>query len=637
MLTAIRERATGWIAWALVILITIPFALWGINSYFEGASKIVVATVNGVDLDQRAYQQALSDHRRSLVQIMGRNVDAEYFSNPAFKLQVLESLIDSNLQAEYLRERGYRVTDEQLVSRIRSIEAFHSDGVFDTDRYETLVRNAGLSVEGFEQQQRQQGALEQLRTGLSETAFVIPATIDRAIELLNQRRRASYTVLGVEKFSHSAVVGAAAVRAEFDNNRDRYVNPAEIQVDYLRLSVVDLAQQISVDEDSLKSYYDMNLAQFSRPGSRRASHILISVAADASADVVNAAQAQAAGLALRARAGENFEQLAREHSGDTGSAGRGGDLGVIRPGTMALPFEEAVFALDQGEVSEPVRTDYGWHVIRLTDLRENETKPFTEVRGEIRSVLAREAAEEQFLALAEDFQNIVFEQPGSLEPAADILGLPIERSEWFSRATGTGLTKSGVVRQAAFSDEVRVDRLNSEMLEVDSDTLVAVRYADFREQRKQAFEEVRQGIESELVAKAALHAQEVAAQALIDRLRSGANWHEALAEHQLESHELPQDPAKLSGPIEQSVAMAVFSSPVPSFGRATYGGRRLDSTRYTVFQLEEVIPGNPADAEPAERQQVEDLIAARGGEELLSGLRHTLRSAAQIEVFEGNL
>jgi len=637
MLTAIRERATGWIAWALVILITIPFALWGINSYFEGASKIVVATVNGVDLEQRAYQQALSDHRRSLVQIMGRNVDAEYFSNPAFKLQVLESLIDSNLQAEYLRERGYRVTDEQLVSRIRSIEAFHSDGVFDTDRYETLVRNAGLSVEGFEQQQRQQGALEQLRTGLSETAFVIPAAIDRAIELLNQRRRASYTVLGVEKFSHSAAVGAAAVRAEFDNNPDRYVNPAEIQVDYLRLSVVDLAQQISVDEDSLKSYYDMNLAQFSRPGSRRASHILISAAADASADVVNAAQAQAAGLALRARAGENFEQLAREHSGDTGSAGRGGDLGVIRPGTMALPFEEAVFALDQGEVSEPVRTDYGWHVIRLTDLRENETKPFTEVRGEIRSVLAREAAEEQFLALAEDFQNIVFEQPGSLEPAADILGLPIERSEWFSRATGTGLTKSGVVRQAAFSDEVRVDRLNSEMLEVDSDTLVAVRYADFREQRKQAFEEVRQGIESELVAKAALHAQEVAAQALIDALRSGANWHESLTEHQLESHELPQDPAKLSGPIEQGVAMAVFSSPVPSSGRAIYGGRRLDSARYTVFQLEEVILGNPTDAKTAERQQVENLIAARGGEELLSGLRHTLRSAAQVEVFEENL
>ena len=562
MLTAIRERATGWIAWALVILITIPFALWGINSYFEGASKVVVATVNGVDLEQRAYQQALSDHRRSLVQIMGRNVDAEYFSSQAFKLQVLESLIDSNLQAEYLRERGYRVTDEQLVSRIRSIETFQSDGVFDTDRYETLVRNAGLSVEGFEQQQRQQGALEQLRMGLSETAFVMPATIDRAIELLNQRRSASYAVLGVEKFSHSAAVDAAAVRAEYDNNPDRYVNPAEIQVDYLRLSVVDLAQQISVDEDSLKSYYDMNTAQFSRPGSRRASHILISVAADASADVVDATRTQAAGLVLRARAGEDFEQLAREHSGDTGSAGRGGDLGVIRPGTMALPFEEAVFALDQGEVSEPVRTDYGWHVIRLTDLRENETKPFTVVRDEIRSVLAREAAEEQFLALAEDFQNIVFEQPGSLEPAADILGLPIERSEWFSRATGTGMAKSVVVRQAAFSDEVRVDRLNSEMLEVDSDTLVAVRYADFREQRKQAFEEVRQGIESELVARTALHAQETAAQALIDALRSGANWHEALAEHQLESHELPQDPAKLFGSIEQGVAMAVFSSQV---------------------------------------------------------------------------
>ena len=155
MLTAIKDRASGWIAWALVFLISIPFALWGINSYFEGASKIVVASVNGVDVDEAVYQQALSEQRRSLVQMMGRNVDAEFFASSPFKLEVLDSLIDTQLQAEYLADRGYRITNEQLSERIGAFPAFQSEGLFDPARYEMLLQNAGLSAEGFERQQRQ--------------------------------------------------------------------------------------------------------------------------------------------------------------------------------------------------------------------------------------------------------------------------------------------------------------------------------------------------------------------------------------------------------------------------------------------------------------------------------------------------
>ena len=158
MLTAIKERASGWIAYTLVGFISIPFVLWGINSYFEGASKITVATVNGVEVDETIYQQALSEQRRSLVQMMGRNVDAEIFASEPFKLQVLESLIDTQLQAEYLADRGYRITNEQLSSRIAAFAAFQSEGRFDSARYEMLLQNAGLTVEGFERQQRQQGA-----------------------------------------------------------------------------------------------------------------------------------------------------------------------------------------------------------------------------------------------------------------------------------------------------------------------------------------------------------------------------------------------------------------------------------------------------------------------------------------------
>ena len=196
------------------------------------------------------------------------------------------------------------------------------------------------------------------------------------------------------------------------------------------------------------------------------------------------ARDKAQGLVNRGRDGGDFASLAREHSDDPGSAGRGGDLGIIRPGTMAPEFEAAVFELNPGEISDPVRTDYGWHVIMLTDLRESVVSPFAEVRNEIRSLLAREWAEGQFMVMAEDFQNMVFEQPGSLDATADFLGLPIQRTDWFSRNAGEGVASHAAVRDAAFSEEVRVDRLNSEMIEIDSDLLIAVHFADFRDQRQ---------------------------------------------------------------------------------------------------------------------------------------------------------
>ena len=237
MLTAIKERASGWIAWTLVALISIPFALWGINSYFEGASKIVVATVNGVEIEKTDYQNSLSDQRRMLVQMMGQNVDADYFASRAFKLQVLETLIDSRLQAEYLRDRGFRVTDEQLSKKISSFSTFQVDGQFDPTRYEQLVRNAGLSVEGFERQQRQQGAIDQLRAGLRGSSLVVSSMTDRAIELLYQRRVAQFTVVDIAAFEDSLVVGSEALRDEFDANKAQYVQPEQMQVEFIRLSV----------------------------------------------------------------------------------------------------------------------------------------------------------------------------------------------------------------------------------------------------------------------------------------------------------------------------------------------------------------------------------------------------------------
>ena len=410
-----------------------------------------------------------------------------------------------------------------------------------------------------------------------------------------------------------------------------------MQVDYLALSVDALAAQAVVTAEAEQAFYDGNTDRFTRPGSRSASHILISVPGDAQETEVAKARDKAQRLVNQGRDGTDFAALAREHSDDPGSAGRGGDLGIIRPGTMAPEFEAAVFELNPGEISDPVRTEYGWHVVMLTDLRESVVSPFADVRSEIRSLLSREWAEGQFMVMAEDFQNMVFEQPGSLEATADFLGLPIQRTDWFSRNAGEGIATHTVVREAAFSDEVRVDRMNSEMIEIDSDLLVAVHFADYRDQRQLDFEEVSKEITDYLAAQGAIAGQEDAANKLVDRLRAGALWAGVLEEAGLPLYDLPQDAEDIADPDDQSVAQAVYAAPVPIAGQAVYGGARLDAGRYAVYRLAEVVSGNPDEVNSEEREQIRSLIGARVGEELYTGASRALRSAANVEVFEENL
>ena len=634
MLTAIKERASGWIAWTLVALISIPFALWGINSYFEGASKIVVATVNGVEIEKTDYQNSLSDQRRMLVQMMGQNVDADYFASRAFKLQVLETLIDSRLQAEYLRDRGFRVTDEQLSKKISSFSAFQVDGQFDPTRYEQLVRNAGLSVEGFERQQRQQGAIDQLRAGLRGSSLVVSSMTDRAIELLYQRRVAQFTVVDIAAFEDSMVVGSEALRDEFDANKAQYVQPEQMQVEFIRLSVDELGKQANVSELEQRAFYDNNVERFTQPESRSASHILLSLAEDDAEDVVDTREQEAKGIAARARSGEDFAKLAETYSKDPGSASRGGDLGIIRPGAMAPSFETVVFDLKEGQISDPVRTAYGWHIIKVTNIRESNVRPFDEVMSEIKTILEREWAENQFITMAEDFQNLIFEQPDSLNAASDFLGTPIERSDWFSRTTGDGIASNDLVRDTAFSPEVLVDRLNSEMLEIGSDTLVAVRFADFREKRQKDFNEVKDQIERVLAARVAAEAQEKFATKLVATLESGADWDNLLAVEGLSSADLPEDLESTTDDVARAVARVVYSVGAPNPGTPVFGSARLSATDYLIYKLDEVVAGDISQISGDQVSEVEDLVESRVGEELHAGIGRALRTAADVQIFE---
>jgi len=634
MLITIRERASGVIGWTVAGVIILVFAVWGIGSYFEGVSEIIVATADKIEINQQTYQQAMSDRRRRLVQMMGRNVDAELFSSTAFKRQVVEELIDTTLQNETLHASGFRISDAQLAALIQNTAVFHTDGQFDRDRYELLVENAGMTIQGYESYQRQQGVVDQLVRGLGQSAIVSATSIDKAWKLLDQRRIASYTTLEFDNFLDDIQVSETAIEKEYQANLDGYFEPASIQVDYLKLSVEDLGTRLDVDEADILRMYEDNPDRYRQPGSRSASHILLSVSPDAADAQIDQVRQRASEIVARARGGETFAGLAEVNSDDKGSAKRGGELGVIRPGTMVKPFEDAVFSMREGDISEPVRTQYGFHVIRLDRITESRVQPFDQVRSEIEAEVRRLRAEERFNELAEILGSTVFEQPDSLEPAADQLGVKVMRSEWFTRDAGTGIAEFQGVRDAAFGNEVLIDGLNSELIEIDQDNLVAVRKVDYRARRQLDLNEARPGLEKRLRAVEASDRMEKAGEDLVARLKSGADWDELLIAHKLARVRLPETTETLLEPLEQVVARVVYAALVPLSGQIVYGGERISPARYAIYRLERVEFGDPASASEEDRLGVEKILSSRRGGEMVIGWRQGLRKVAKVQINE---
>jgi len=634
MLITIRERASGVIGWTVAGVIILVFAVWGIGSYFEGVSEIIVATADKIEINQQTYQQAMSDRRRRLVQMMGRNVDAELFSSTAFKRQVVEELIDTTLQNETLHASGFRISDAQLAALIQNTAVFHTDGQFDRDRYELLVQNSGMTIQGYESYQRQQGVVDQLVRGLGQSAIVSTNSIDKAWKLLDQRRIASYTTLEFDNFLDDIQVSETAIEKEYQANLDGYFEPASIQVDYLKLSVEDLGTRLDVDEADILRMYEDNPDRYRQPGSRSASHILLSVSPDAANAQIDQVRQRASEIVARARGGESFASLAEVNSDDKGSAKRGGELGVIRPGTMVKPFEDAVFVMGEGEISEPVRTQYGFHVIRLDRITESRVQSLDQVRSEIEIEVRRLRAEERFNELAEILGSTVFEQPDSLEPAADHLGVKVMRSEWFTQDAGTGIAEFQGVRDVAFGNEVLIDGLNSELIEIDQDNLVAVRKVDYRARRQLDLDEARPELEKRLRAVEASNRMEKAGEDLVARLKSGADWDELLIAHKLARVRLPEATETLLEPLEQVVARVVYAALVPLSGQIVYGGERISPARYAIYRLERVEFGDPANASKEDRLGVEKVLLSRWGGEMVIGWRQGLRQVAKVQIHE---
>ena len=636
MLTEIKDRATGWIAWIIVILISIPFALWGVNEYFAGGDSLNVAVVNGQEIEQQAYRHALEERRSIARRMLGTQFDPDTVNSIEFRTAVLEDLILRQLLRENVQDAGFRVSDAQLAQFIKTTPQFQRDGEFDSAAYQQAVRSLGYTRTGFESYLRQQNILQQVRDGLEKSSFITAADEESMLKLASEKRVFDYITLATDQFLSDVQVSDQEVEEYYTANPELYQSPELVKIEYVRLAVADLAENVEVTEEDIQRFYEDNKELYGKPAQRNASHILLTVDEDAEDATVQEVREQAETLTDRARAGEDFADLAKEYSQDPGSAAQGGDLGLVEAGVMVKPFEDALFVMQEGEISDPVKTRYGYHVIKLTGLVPGQTKALAEVRDEIEKEERTKQAEALFVDRAETFRNMVFEQPESLAPVVDELDLELAVSDWFSQSSGEGIAEYSKIRDVAFSDDVYIENLNSEAIELDIDTLVAIRKKDSQAAGLKSLAEVQTEIEQALKLNKAKESVLQNGQELLANLNKGVDWETLLEESGLESKRATQ--SRLQPDPEHSLLLTaeVFRAPVPD-EQPQYGSVTMPDGSYTVFRLDHIERGGPAMLNEDSREEVNASLSRRRGNDYFLSYQRGLRQSAEVEIFTENL
>ncbi len=626
MLLTIRKKSQGWVAWVIVIIITIPFALFGISSYFEGAGQIPVATVDGDKIDAQTFENAMEQRRRFFRAQFGSNFDPAMVDNPQFRMQVVEGLVSNRLIQIYAREQGLRLSDDALRASIVSTPEFQLDGKFDQDSYNRFVSARGYSVEGYEQQLRLSGGIQQLESGLSDSALVNPLEVDLLLALTLQIRDADYTVVAAGGKSQGDPVSDEEKREEYANNEARYMQDDRLKLNYVKLTLDDIVNDIELDEDEIEQAYEANKGQYSRAETRIASHILLGVPRSADETKRSAVLAKAQALVARLNEGEDFAVLVEEFSEDPGSKRQGGDLGIIAKGQMVPEFEAAVYSMAQGEISAPVKTEFGYHIIKLTSLEEASIKPYADVKSEVETAEKNRLARTQFSETAETFRTLVFEEPENLEAAAQALGLDVQVSDWVTQTQGADDFSSPRVRAAAFDSAVLEDDLNSEVIDISDEVLIAVHKNQFEAQHVKAFAEVEADIETLIQQQKAAEKAKQAGESLIASLQQGT------IQNEISFDSLPELRSESTNRVQRQVAEQVFKQQWKS-GETLVEGFSLNNGDYAVYRLKGVTPGDPAMATTEQRGQLETQLANRDANNAYRLFRESLRNNADVEIF----
>lgn len=626
MLERIREGSQGPWAMAIIALIVLSFVFAGVGSYVSSSGSNAAAVVNGDEISLVELERAYQNQRARMESQYGETI-ATLFSDESyladFRRNVLDQLIAEKLMEQKATDMGLRISDQQIKDAIVSMPEFQLAGKFDNERYKILLRQNGLQPSGFRDMLRSQMTREQLTRSLQGSGFALPSEVARVNALQLQTRDAKYMTINAEPFKALVEVTEQDIEAYYQANITRYDTEEEVKVAYVELNAEKLRDEVTVSDQQVAEYYEANKALYQSEEQRRLSHILVELGDDE-----DAAQARAEALLDRLQAGEEFAALAASESDDTFSAENGGDLEFIAVGDMDPAFEEAAFALaNVGDTTQVVKSEFGFHIIKLTELIAEQIKSLEEVQGDIKAQLIADAASEKFYQLQSTMEQLAFEIPDTLEDVAAELNTEIAETAMFSRNALPAELDNPELATVVFSSELIEEGVNSDLIELGNEHVVVVRVVEHKPQRTQSLDEVKTDIDVALKSEKAQQAAESWALDIVEKLNAGEDVAGDLATYSL-AWETADTVSRADTRVPRNLVTELFKLS-PNAGE----NRQVATLFSGDVGIVELVKVNAApEADEAISEQITQQLAAAVSSQSYQQLIEQLRSEADISV-----
>ncbi|WP_404441357.1 SurA N-terminal domain-containing protein [Stutzerimonas chloritidismutans] len=619
MLQNIRDNSQGWIAKTIIGIIVMLLALTGFDAIFNAASNSRnAAEVNGEEISLDELNQAMNMQRRQLAQQLGGDFDPSLLDDKLVRESSLRALIDRALLLQGAQNAEFAFSESALDQLILQTPEFTVDGAFNAARFDQVIQQMGYTRLQFRELLKQEMLIGQLRAGISGSGFVTDEQIEAFARLEQQTR--DFATITLPADAAAVEVSDDEARKYYEENTGRFRSPEQVVLEYVELTKDSFFDQVEASDEEVEQLYQQRIANLAEQ--RRAAHILVEADGSGDAD----AKAKIEGIAKRLTEGEDFAALAKEMSEDPGSASEGGDLGFAGPGVYDPAFEEALYELEKGQVSAPVRSDFGWHLIKLLGVQSPEVPTLESMKPELIRELKAEQVEQRFVEASKQLEDTAFESSDLVQPAQE-LGLSVQTTEAFGREGGAdGIAANRQVIQAAFSDEVLIDGANSSVIELDPDTVVAVRVKEHLQPEVLPFDEVKDDIIAQLKRSKATEQAQEAGEQLIASLREGGG--ETDREWQA-----VEAAARNQEGVEPAVLQQVFRMAKPQASEApTYGSVTLPGGDFVIVRLTGVSEPK-ADLSEEDKQNYRRFLASRSGQQDFAAYRQMLQADAEIETF----
>ncbi len=619
MLQNIRDNSQGWIAKTIIGIIVMLLALTGFEAIFNAASNNQnAAEVNGEEISRYDLDQAMNMQRRQLAQQLGQDFDASLLDDRLLRDSALGSLIDRMLLLQSAKNANFAFSSEALDQLILQTPEFQVDGAFSAARFDQVIQQMGYSRLQFRQLLEQEMLIGQLRAGISGTGFVTDQQVDNFARLEMQTR--DFATLTLPAQQEAIEVGDEQIKEYYEANADRFRTPEQVIVEYVELKKESFFDQVEVSDEELQELYQKQIANLAEQ--RRAAHILIETGGELSDDE---AKAKIDEIATRVKNGDDFAAVAKEASQDPGSANEGGDLGFAGPGVYDPAFEDALYALNEGEVSAPVKSEFGWHIIKLLGVQSPEVPAFESLKPQLVRELKAQQVVQRFVETSKQLEDSAFEASDLAQPAQE-LGLMVQTTEAFGRDGGEGITANRQVIQAAFSDEVLVDGANSSVIELDPDTSIALRVKEHLKPAAIPLADVREDIVQQLQRSLAAEAARAKGEQLLADLRKGQQPDDA-------QWQAVEAATRSQEGVAPALLQAVFRMPRPEQqDKPSYSGVALSNGDYAVVRLNGVNEPEAALTDE-EKLNYRRFLASRVGQQDFAAFRQKLQAEAEIERF----